>query len=479
MDSTITTLPQQWAAGYKPLPAGWLQTHAPNLLRRLPEFPRLVSEAAQAVGVAEHLLVTRCELEQSALSYAWDCSTTDYGGGWDGEAMKLKYLCGADRTDSGDRPGGWFDPRLQLLACALRFRYWYRGEDGPRPEWRNWLGLEEDPAYRPGVKVTRPQGEGMVWLTPTNQISADCLRYTSGMDAQETLREIAMSWFPEEFTDTSGGIAAMSTLSQVSPDMEGAGAWLKAQTPGHGSVQAIVFHHTEDPAAADFQGLSTIEGIKAYHMSKGWSDIGAQFYTCPDGSVYTGRPISDLNWCHAGAPWRSDVEEEAAAISGMDDTWFNSYAIGIETVANFDNEDPFGTGPASHSYECTMKLMVTICQLYGLDSSKVFFHRNVSDKTCPGMKLSRADVREDLHNRLLAAAGTPAAPAAPPVATGPLGLNLRYNGNLVPCNIEEIQRDGMYVARGDVRAIVEGIGLGLKYTAEGNDGAGYLDVVPA
>jgi len=66
-------------------------------------------------------------------------------GGTGGEAYKLLYLCGADRTDSGDRPGGWFTPRLQLLACALRFRYWYRGQNGPRPEWANWLGAGETP----------------------------------------------------------------------------------------------------------------------------------------------------------------------------------------------------------------------------------------------------------------------------------------------------------------------------------------------
>jgi len=50
MDSTITTLPQHWAEGYKPLPDGWLQIYAPGLLRKLPEFPRLLREAAQGWG---------------------------------------------------------------------------------------------------------------------------------------------------------------------------------------------------------------------------------------------------------------------------------------------------------------------------------------------------------------------------------------------------------------------------------------------
>lgn len=457
----LTILPQHWAEGFRPLPEGWLQTHAPGLLRRLPEFPSLLRDAAQGVGVAEHLLVARCQLEQSAITYAWDGSTTDYGGGHNGELYKLQYLCGADRTDSGDRPGGWFGPAQQLLACALRFHYWYRGKDGPRPEWRNWLGLEEDPAFRPGVPVTR-QGATIV---PANQISADCLRYTTGMDAQVHLQQIARGWFPEEYAITPGGISSMSTLTQLAPTMEQFGAWLKSQKPGHGQILATVLHHTEEPTAAQYRGLSTIQGIKQYHLGKGWSDIGAQAYACPDGTVFTGRPLSADNLCHAGPPWRSDVEAEARALSGGDTMWFNKHAFGLETVANFDNEDPFGSSPAAQSYETAMKVMTVMHLVFNLDSTRLFFHRNVADKTCPGMKLSRADVRHDLHNRLLAARG----------ALAEAGLHLYYDGKEIVCQLEEVQRGGQSVGRGDVRAIVEALGYQLKYTAV--PGGGRLDVV--
>jgi hypothetical protein len=468
----MTTLPQHWAEKYAPLPDGWLQAKAAGLLQAMPNFPAMLRAAAEAMGVHEHLLVTRCELEQSAITYAWDGSTTDYGGGRSGEKFKLRYLCGADRTDSGDRPGGWFGPGRQLLACALRFRYWYRGQDGPRPEWRNWLGLEEDPAYQPEVPVTR----GGTTLIPANQISADCLRYTTGMDAQTLLSDIAREWFPDEFEDddekTAGGISSMSTLTQLAPTMESLGAWLKSQTPGHGSIQAIVLHHTEDPTSQNYQGVSTIEAIRQYHLSKGWSDIGANLYACPDGTVITGRPISADNFCHAAVdrPW-DQVEPEAKAISGGDNLWFNHYAIGIETVANFDTEDPYGPANTSarNSYETAMQVMEVICQVFNLDSSKVFFHRDVADKTCPGMKLSRADVRSELHNHLVEIAAQEAKAAAES------GLHVFHHGVELPCNVSEENRDGQNVGRADLRPLVEGLGYTLQYTALPN--GGRLDIL--
>lgn len=383
-------LPSRWAAAYSPLPPGWLPVHAPALLRRLPDFPRLLRQAAEGVGVAEHLLVCRCQLEQSALTYAWNGTSGDYGGGAAGDELKLRYLCGADRTDGGDRPGGWFGPERQLLACALRFRWWYRGKDGPRPEWHNWLGLEEDPAFRPGVPVTR----GGRTLTPDNQISADCLRYTTSLEAASRLHRIAETWFPEEFTMSS-------SLTVLQPTMDSFGAWLKGQKPGHGSVQATVLHHTWSPASQQFAGRSTIEAIRRFHMqTRGWSDIGANAYACPDRMVITGRPLTADNWAHAqvSRPW-PQVEAEARALAGGDAGWFNKYAFGLETVANFDDEDP-ATGTAGRAYATALRVLAVVHQVYGLPPERLFFHRDVADKSCPGRRLDRARVRQELAELL-------------------------------------------------------------------------------
>lgn len=387
----MTIIPSHWPLAFRPLPDRWLLLHAPDLLRRVPDFPRLLRQAAEGVGVAEHLLVTRCQLEQSALTYAWDGSTQDYGGGAAGDETKLHYLCGADKTDSGPRAGGWFGAQRQLLACALRFRYWYRGQDGPRPEWRNWLGLREDPAYSPGVPVTR----GGLTVTPDNQASADCLRYTTNLEAAYKLERLGRMWFPEEYA-----VMAKSTLTQMAPTLEEFGAWLRSQRPGHGAVKATVLHHTWSPAAAQYKGRPTIEAIRRYHVQdRGWSDIGANAYACPDGTVFTGRPLTADNWAHAQVSL-SRPEAEAKALAGGDAGWFNKYAFGLETVANFDAEDPYGSGAAAKSYETALRVLEVVHRVYNLPAERLFFHRDVADKSCPGRKLDRAQVRADLARRL-------------------------------------------------------------------------------
>ena len=191
---SLLAIPDAWVETYRPLPTGWWSNHAEGIERVWPECAETVDRVAREVGVDPRLLVTRMELEQSAISYRWDGSTSHYGGGHDGDARKIKYLCGVDRTDSGDRPGGWFGAERQLLGCALRFRYWYRGLDGPRPEWRNWLGL--------GATNASATLEG---VEAANLATAMCYRYTPHLAASKLLRLIGMEWFPEDYQEATGG----------------------------------------------------------------------------------------------------------------------------------------------------------------------------------------------------------------------------------------------------------------------------------
>lgn len=197
----LLILPDEWVEAYEPVPDGWFEEHAPNLLRVVPDMVKWVTEICSNVNVSWKLIPVRIELEQSAISYAWDGTTTSYGGGHAGDQEKLKYLCGADKTDSGPRPNGWFGPRPQMLAYVLRLKYWYRGIN-PSGNWGNWLGLREDPAFQPGVPVTR-RGTTIV---PANRVSADCLRYTTGMDAQFRLAALARKWFPADFRGQFGNV---------------------------------------------------------------------------------------------------------------------------------------------------------------------------------------------------------------------------------------------------------------------------------
>lgn len=186
----IEIVPQKWVERYAPLPQGWWAQNAPGMARRVPELPGRLDVLCQAHGVDPRLLLVRMQAEQAALTYAWDESARDYAGG---DADKLRYLCGADRTDGGDRPGGWFGWQRQLQAVVARFRYWYRGES--QAELPNWLGLRADPTYAAGVPV-RVDG---VTVTPANQVSADCLRYTPHLAAVELVRGIGRRYFGEDY----------------------------------------------------------------------------------------------------------------------------------------------------------------------------------------------------------------------------------------------------------------------------------------
>lgn len=227
--ASLLAIPQAWVETYRPLPVGWWSNHAEGIERVWPECAETVDRVAREVGVDPRLLVTRMELEQSAISYRWDGSTSHYGGGHDGDALKIKYLCGVDRTDSGDRPGGWFGAERQLLGCALRFRYWYRGEHGPRAEWRNWLGL--------GPTNTSATLEG---VEAANVATAMCYRYTPHLAAGRRLREIGLRWFAEDYgTEEGAGVVKRLLI------------WLD---PGHGTRKR---DGTRDTGTADTSGLKT------------------------------------------------------------------------------------------------------------------------------------------------------------------------------------------------------------------------------
>jgi hypothetical protein len=163
---------------------------------------------------------------------------------------------------------------------------------------------------------------------------------------------------------------------------------------------ASVLHNTWSPTAAQYKGRDTIVAIERFHMqSRGFSTIAANAYSCPDGKVITGRALSYSNWAHALVS-RSNPERGAAEISHGDDQWFNSHAFGLETVANFDRESPVGSGRAARSFETTLRVLTVVHRLFAIPASRLFFHRDVADKTCPGLLLDRAQVRAELARRL-------------------------------------------------------------------------------
>jgi hypothetical protein len=246
-----------------------------------------------------------------------------------------------------------------------------------------------------------------------------------------------------------------TSLKQLDPNMEEFGAWLSY--PHYRTPRGTMLHHTWSPSAAQYKGLETIRAIRNYHVGKGWSDIAANAYACPDGQIVTGRTLAFDNWCH-GYIARETPEAELWRAADHDRMFPNRYLVGFETVANFDSEDPHGSGPAGRSFECVMDAIEVTHRLFGLPPEMLFFHRDAENKSCPGTKLNRVEVRQELARRL---------------ATKLAPLVVGLNGRPIPCDPIMVGEE-MTCAAG---ALLDAIGVPLTAIRPGTvhaNGRAYI-----
>jgi len=173
-------------------------------------------------------------------------------------------------------------------------------------------------------------------------------------------------------------------------------AYLPAQRPARG-IKATVLHHTWSPTAAQYKGLATIVGIRRYHIRNGFSEIAANAYAAPDGKVYNGRPLSMSNYAHAhiSKAW-SQVTADARTLASNNRQFFNYYGFGIETVGDFDKQNP----AQSVAMRTSLDVLAAVHTLYKLPPERLFLHRDVANKTCPGKRVSREWARAEIAKRL-------------------------------------------------------------------------------
>lgn len=163
-------------------------------------------------------------------------------------------------------------------------------------------------------------------------------------------------------------------------------------------IWATVLHHTYRPRGQDYRGLSTIEGIRRYHVhSRGWRDIGANAYAAPDGNVYNARPLNYSNFAHAyiNKPF-SKLPGDLQELVGENRQWLNRHAFGIETIGDFDREDPTD----SVAMSTALDVLAMVHRLWALPPERLFFHRDVAYKTCPGKRVTHEWARAQLAQRL-------------------------------------------------------------------------------
>lgn len=154
-------------------------------------------------------------------------------------------------------------------------------------------------------------------------------------------------------------------------------SWLAELRVGR-TILFVQQHHTFVPSYQHFDGSNHFEmqrGMKRHHVNhNGWSDIGQQFTTFPDGSILTGR----------------SMERSPACIFGN-----NSEAVCIEHVGDFDKNKDTIT-PAQE--ETVIAMTAALCSRFGIPVStdRIVYHhwfrlddgvRNNGaggNKSCPG-----------------------------------------------------------------------------------------------
>ncbi len=153
----------------------------------------------------------------------------------------------------------------------------------------------------------------------------------------------------------------------------------------------LVIHHTWRPTKNSWAGERTIGGLKKYYEGKGWP-VGPHLFIAEDGIWLFSHMNKD--GIHAGN--------------------LNTGSIGIEVVGDYDNEKWSGETKVN-----TLGSIKALIDKLNLSNSDIYFHRDVSGKSCPGWAITKEWLFAELAN----------------LTFGPrIPLN---DDNLAPANVEE------------------------------------------
>lgn len=130
----------------------------------------------------------------------------------------------------------------------------------------------------------------------------------------------------------------------------------------------LVIHHTWRPTKDGWQGEKTIGGLKRYYEGKGWT-AGPHLFIAEDGI-----------WLFT-----------AMNLTGIHASSLNPNSIGIEVVGDYDNEVWSGE-TKSNAIGAIKALMSRL----NLDNTGIYFHRDVSGKTCPGRAITKEWLFQEL-----------------------------------------------------------------------------------
>lgn len=150
-----------------------------------------------------------------------------------------------------------------------------------------------------------------------------------------------------------------------------------------GSIKpdSLVIHHTWRPTKKDWNGEKSIMGLKNYYEGLGWN-AGPHLFIAEDG-IWLFTPMKDVG-IHAGAG--NSHRDKLGRLKG--------YSIGIEVVGDYDVER--WTGDTLSNAMTTIRILM---KRLAMTNEQVFFHRDFSNKSCPGHAITKEWLFQELAKR--------------------------------------------------------------------------------
>jgi len=142
----------------------------------------------------------------------------------------------------------------------------------------------------------------------------------------------------------------------------------------------LVVHHTWKPKVEDWQGYKSILGLKLYYERLGWKSA-PHIFVAPDG-IWLFTPMKDVG-THAG-------EGNATYSLGR----LKGYSIGIEVVGDYDIKVWEGEVKAN-----ALSVIKTLMDRLKLNTEDIRFHRDYSQKSCPGFAIKKEWIIQNLEDR--------------------------------------------------------------------------------
>jgi len=271
------------------------------------------------------------QVERDVCHYLWPESQRDW--------MALYDLCGPDYDD-------------EPIYVEVKSQAWPRG---PRAVWtllQQAMAQLENACQRSGVS-----GRLLVVHKPTHCACPDALAYTKVNNAPVVMR---LEHFKTVFVEAQPLGGATMATRQVTLDecLE----HIATMQIGR-RIDEVIIHHTWRPSAGQYQGISTVEGIRRYHMdARGWSDSGYHLAVAPNRELFLCRPMQR---------------------SGAHCKYHNAHSIGLSYIANFDAQEPETFG----GLETGAQVVAALLRRFDLGVQQANFHRDFANKSCPGNKL--------------------------------------------------------------------------------------------